>query len=266
MTKQKIVITLIAVVTILFIITRAQTSNAPKLDIDRDDTQITVTNLSLGSEGAKTYLSNRNCKEGFKTSIFYGPVEGFVETLSEGAKLLSSMVVIETPDTETADNKDRVQLYNASNVSFSRPRCIEEEERLDDPIRLEQGRTTILGESLVLEPDDNVGDMRGPITLERAAEGESPSLSAQSDELQFDFDTDLSTLSGNVTITSEDRVSTADVLEYDEANGVAIMRGNPARSTQGDDFVEGSVIRYFLNNNDVMVVGGINGEIEVDLD
>ncbi len=266
MNKQKIVITLVLVMTILLLASQAQTNNAPKLDINRNDTQLTVSNLSLGSDGAKTYLSNRNCKEGFVSNIFYGPAEGFVETLSRDAKLISSVVIIETPDNEDSENEERVELYNAQNLTFSRPRCIEEEERLDDPIRLEQGRTTILGESLILEPDNNVGDMKGPITLERAAEGESPSLSANSDELQFDFDTDLSTLSGNVTVTSEDRVSTADVLEYDEANGVAIMRGNPARSTQGEDFVEGTVIKYFLNNNDVMVIGGINGEIEVELD
>ena len=240
----------------------------PSLDINRDDTRITVTNFAPGSQGARSVPRNPNCREGFNTAVFYGPVEGFVETISQDAKLLSSVVIIETPNPQEGEDnseQDRVELFNA-NLTFGRPPCIETREDLDEPIRLEQGRTTIFGSSLILEPEENIGDMTGPIELNRAAQGDSPALSADADEMAFNFDTEISVLKGNITVTSEDRVSNADELEFDEANGVAIMRGNPARSTQGSDFVEGNVIKYFLNNNDVVVIGGISGEINVDLE
>lgn len=238
------------------------------LDINRDDTKITITNNAPSSDGARSIFKLTQCKDGFTSTIFYGPVEGFVETLTQEARLISSVVVVEAP-TDNADEEnteqDRVELYNA-NLTFGRPPCIDTEETSEDPIRLEQGRSVIFGERLVLEPEENVGDMSGPVKLEREAEGESPALSADADSLKFNFDTEISTFQGNITVTSEDRVSKADELEFDEVNGIAIMKGSPATSTQGNDSVQGEVIKYFLNNNDVVVIGGISGEIEVELD
>lgn len=231
--------------------------------VPRDDNQITIRNLDESID-AKTYLNNKNCKEGIQTSIFYGPKAGFVNTLSEDAKLTSSVVIIETPEGE-GEERERVELFNAD-LTFNRPRCPEEITRKpEEKVRLEQGRTTVTGESFVLEPEEDIGSMRGPVTLERVAEGDSPSLSAKSDELNYDFDSETSVLRGNVEVTSEDRISQAEELEYDEENSVAIMTGSPATSQDAEGTVQGEMIVYYLDSNDVVVKGDISAEIEIDL-
>lgn len=240
--------------------------NNPTVSIKRDNTNIVITNLAPRSEGARTLPRNPNCKEGFDTGIFYGPVEGFVETLSQEAKLISTVVITEKPSgSNDSEEAERVELFNAD-VTFNRPGCPEEITRNPDTnITLEQGRTTVTGKSMVLEPKENVGNMKGPVLLNRASAGDSPALEASSEELDFDFDTDTSVLKGNVTVSSEDRSSQADELEYDEANAIAIMRGSPAISTDSEGSVQGDIIIYYLDTNDVVVKGSLAGEINVDL-
>lgn len=241
----------------------AQSSNLPTVSIKRDDTDIVITNRDPSAE-ARSPLRNPNCKEGFRQSIFYGPNPGFVETITEETKLTSAIVIVESPDTENNDNSDTLELFGGS-LSFNRPRCPENIIRSTEAsVSLEQGRTTATGVRFFLDQGTNIGTMDGPVTLERAAEGDSPGLSADANMLEFNVDTDISILSGNVTITSEDRVSSADELEYDEKNGIAVMRGNPAKSSKGTDFVQGNLIKYYLNTNDVVVIGNIEGEIEFD--
>jgi lipopolysaccharide export system protein LptA len=244
-------------------------STLPTVSIKRDDTNIIITNRDPSID-AVSRLGNKNCIEEKRLSVFYGPNSGFVETITNEAKLTSSIVFIEEPNSDEKDeDKKTLEMFGGS-LEFAdrraeKPLCPETIERSTEAtVTLEQGRTTVKGVKFFLDEGTNIGTMDGPIDLQRQADGDSPSLNAKADKLDFNVDTDLSTLSGNVTVTSEDRVSTADELEFDEKNGIAIMKGSPARSTQGNDFVEGEVIKYFLNNNDVVVIGGIAGEIEVD--
>ena len=239
--------------------------NIPTITIDRDDALIVIRNLTPNSDGGRTLPNLQRCNEEFNLGIYYGPAGDNVETTTDDTKIISQVVVTETPKNEESGQQTRLEFYNET-LTFGRPPCIESSEVVNENIRIEQGRSIILGSRLFLEADAEIGDMEGPISLERAAEGDSPALNAESDALQFNFDTEISTFSGNVKVTSEDRVSTADEFEFDEANGIALMRGSPARSTQGSDFVQGEVIKYFLNNNDVVVVGGISGEFDVNLD
>jgi lipopolysaccharide export system protein LptA len=72
-------------------------------------------------------------------------------------------------------------------------------------------------------------------------------------------------------VTSEDRVSEATSLEYNEERGIAILRGDPeknlpAKSTKGNDVTQGDVIIYYLDTNDVLVEGNVQADIEVDLE
>ncbi|MCA9839973.1 MAG: hypothetical protein KC422_23895 [Trueperaceae bacterium] len=241
----------------------AQTSNLPTVSIKRDDTDIVITNRDPSAE-ARSPLRNPNCKEGIRMSIFYGPNPEFVETITEETTLTSAIVIVESPDETSESNKDTLELFGGT-LSFNRPRCPETIERSEEAsVTLEQGRTTAKGVRFFLDQGTNIGTMDGPVNLVRAAEGDSPGLTADADSLEFDVDTDISTLSGNVTVNSEDRISTAEELEYDEKNGVAIMKGNPAKSTKGTDFVQGNLIKYYLNTNDVVVIGKISGEIEID--
>ena len=72
-------------------------------------------------------------------------------------------------------------------------------------------------------------------------------------------------LRGSVVVTSEDRISEAEELEYDEENSIAIMTGSPAISRDAEGFVQGETIIYYLDSNDVVVKGDIAAEIEIDL-
>jgi lipopolysaccharide export system protein LptA len=72
-------------------------------------------------------------------------------------------------------------------------------------------------------------------------------------------------------VTSEGRVSVATTLEYNEEEGIAILRGDrdkniPAKSTKGSDVLQGYTIIYYLDTNDVVVQGDVQGDIEVDLE
>jgi lipopolysaccharide export system protein LptA len=142
--------------------------------------------------------------------------------------------------------------------------CPEEIKTSDTPITLKEGRTTITGLNFLYNNANGIGTMKGPITLDRVAEGDSPALKASSDALETNVDEDKTFLTGNVRVESEDRISEAERLEYDEENSIAILTGNPAKSTKGEDVLTGTTIIYFLDSNDV-VVENVEGEINVDL-
>ena len=167
--------------------------------------------------------------------------------------------------TTAAGEDQTLELYDGT-VTLDRPGCIDTEQRTQRPsVTLVQGRTTVKGTRFFLDQGSDTGTMDGPIELVRAAAGDSPSLTATADSMQFDTQTRHATLLGNVKVTSQDRVTTADSLELDEAAGVALLAGSPAKSTKGKDVLEGSRLRYYLNNNDVVVLGKVHGDLEVNI-
>ena len=68
-----------------------------------------------------------------------------------------------------------------------------------------------------------------------------------------------------MTIESDGRTSKADEMDYDDANSIAVLRGNPATSEKDGELFQGKVITYFLDSNDVQVEGDIQGELELDI-
>jgi lipopolysaccharide export system protein LptA len=170
-----------------------------------------------------------------------------------------------SPSKPAPGEEQTLELYDGT-VTINRPGCIESEQRSKQPsVTLVQGRTTVKGTRFFLDQGADTGTMDGPIQLERAARGDSPALSASADRMLFDTQSRLTTLLGNVRVTSEDRVTTADSLTLDEAAGVAVLAGKPARSTKGKNVLEGDRLRYYLNNNDVVVLGGVKGDLEVTI-
>lgn len=232
--------------------------------IERDDTSIRITNFGRAAEGARSILNNPNCTEEARTDILYAPDE-FVETLTEDSRLTSTVAVIVREEAaEGEEQTETLELYG-STIEFNRPGCIETEERDEGQVvRLEQGRTTVLGSHFFLDQGTDIGVMQGPVSLERVAEGDSPALSATSDSLEANLETDTQILRDNVRIESDGRVSEADSVDFDEENSIAILRGNPATSRKDDELFEGNEITYFLDSNDVRVVGNIRGELEID--
>lgn len=234
----------------------------------RDDTELLISNHALAADGARSIGNNLNCEEGQRLTIVYGPTPGHVETLVEDARLTSSLAVIRTPrDAEEGEGAETLELTDAV-VTFSRPGCIEESVPSDDPtVVLVQGRTTVEGTRFFLDRDADVGVMDGPISLTRVGETDADeALTATSNSMSFAVGEQRATLEGGVQVTSQERSTTGDTLELDEEAGTAILTGSPARSVKGTDVLQGNRLLYYLDSDDVVVIGNVTGEIEIELE
>lgn len=248
----------------------AQTES--QVTLTRKDTDIVVTLKARYADGARFIGNNPNCRTGMRQTLLYGPDPGYVDTrVGSDTQLRSNVAIVLAPDSPGSDaasspgDQQTLELYDGT-VTLSRPGCIDSEQRATDAsVTLVQGRTTVKGTHFFLDQGTDTGTMDGPITLARAAEGDSPALNATADSMKFDTQTRHATLLGNVRVTSQDRVTTADSLELDEAAGIALMTGSPARSVKGQDVLQGTRLRYYLNTNDVVVLGDVHGELDVTL-
>jgi lipopolysaccharide export system protein LptA len=263
--------------------------NLPTLTLRRKDRDIVVRQTAPGNQGGKTFLAVDKCDDDradWISSTFFAPEPFLVETQVNEATLTSRIAAsIQPPNVrneagdviERGGDKAILELYGGT-LEFIEERgdekrgCpinVERSEEVD--VTLKEGRTTITGVNFIYENDKGIGNMKGPITLDRVAEGDSPALNATSDTMEVNVDDDKTLLEGTVKVTSEDRVSEATTLEYDEEDGIAILRGDrdkniPAKSTKGSDVLQGYTIVYYLDTNDVVVQGDVQGDIEVDLE
>ena len=237
---------------------------AKRLTIDRDSATIVITQEAESATGARFILQNPNCAEDAFTSIFYAPPPGVNRTVIDGDTVLTSrLAVVREPREEGDADEQTLELLDAD-VTFNRPGCIEATQPVEDPsVLLEQGRTTIRGTRFFLDEETDLATMDGPVRVDRSAEDDSPALSATAASLELDIETEVTTLVGDVEIRSEDRVSQAERMELREDEGLAILTGSPARTQQGEDVVEGSVLTYYLDTNDVIVEGSVRGTIQV---
>ncbi|MGL4611631.1 MAG: LptA/OstA family protein [Trueperaceae bacterium] len=263
--------------------------NLPTLTIKRKEREIIVAQKAPNNRGGRVKLNADKCDDKNPELIvttFYGPAPYFVETRVNEAVITSNIASSRQPENkedaegnviERGNDEAILELYGGT-VEFIEERG---NERRNCPINvkrtetadvtLKEGRTTINGVNFTYDNSKGLANMKGPITLDRVAEGESPALNATADNLENNVDDDKTFLTGNVKVTSEDRVSEATSLEYDEENGLAILRGDaekdiPAKSTKDGDVLQGDIIIYYLDSNDVVVEGGLQGEIEVDLE
>lgn len=257
--------------------TWALAQNLPTVTVERSDRTIVIAQRTAGVDGARTVLANRNCEDGVLTNVFYGPVAGWVETLFDETRLVSQIARVRVPQAQSAgraeedapgddttEEQETIELWGGA-LTFDRPGCIEESR--DEgvrPVELHQGRTLILGSRFFLDRGTDIAELDGPVSLERGAEDGS-SLQVTADRSTFDVSTERATLSGNVVVTSQERVTTADELVLDEEAGVALLRGDPAVSRRGDDVVSGRLLRYDLETDDVVVSGNVSASFEVDL-
>lgn len=256
-----------ACITTLLLVQNVRAQSATTFSLQRDDTELVISNLALASAGARTIGNNRNCEEGHRLTIVYGPAPGRVETHVEDAVLTSTLAVIRAPvEAEEGQGEETLELTDAS-VTFNRPGCIDESEPAATPrVSLVQGRTEVIGSRFFLDRNVDEGVMDGPIALERAgSEGGEP-LTATAESMSFAVGEQRATLVGNVQVTSEERVTSGDSLELDEEAGTAVLVGNPARSVKGSDVLEGNRLLYYLDSDDVVVIGNVTGELEIDLD
>lgn len=201
-------------------------------------------------------------------SVLYGPPNEVGMVIDGETTLRSSMVIIREPEEEQEEaDQQTIEMADGRAAFTDRPPCLASFEEAEEPlVRLEQGRTTILASHFFLDREVDVAQLEGPVELERAPEGDSEPLSATAQSMTYDLETELSTLVGDVRVESGDRVSEAETLELDEEAGLATLTGNPARSVQGEDEIEGNTLLYYLDSNDVVVVGGVKGTLEIELD
>ncbi len=250
------------------------TGTLPCLELNRDDQIVTVQQTALDSEGglfsSRTFDEAAPCSEAGRTlTVFYAPAPKLIETRIDDTLITSNAVLRDQP--EGVQDEATLDIFGGTLELNPDTRCPENVARSDDAdVTLTEGRSTVQGAHLLYDNASGDGEMSGSetsqVTLERAAEGDSPALNASADTLSFNSDEDERTFTGNVVITSEDRVSEADTLVYNDAAGVAVLQGNPASSREGDEFVQGSIITYYLDSNDVVVSGGVAGEFTLELE
>lgn len=243
---------------------------ATTFTLKRDDTELVITNRALASEGARTIGNNRNCEEGMRFTVVYGPAPGLVETQVGDSLLTSHLAIIRTPEgAAEGEGQETLELQDAA-VTFDRPGCPQEITPAEAPaVRLVQGRTTVTGTRFFLDRDEDVGTFDGPVHLVRAAQdgaSQGGEIVADAESMRFAVGEQRATLSGNVRVTSDERTTTGDTLDLDEEAGTALLTGAPARSTKGTDVIEGNRLLYYLDSDDVVVLGNVKGELEVELD
>lgn len=248
----------------------SQNPNPTILTIEREDATIVITNRGFSTQGARNILGRSGCEEGTSMSVLYGPPNE-VEMVVDGETIIrSSMVIIREPEgQQEAEPVDQqtVEMVDGQATFTDRPACLASFEVVEEQlVRLEQGRTTISATRFFLDREVDVAQLDGPIDLERSPEGDSELLKATAESMTYDLATDLSTLTGTVRVISGDRVSEAETLELDEEAGLATLTGSPARSVEGEDEIRGSILLYYLDSNDVVVVGGVKGTLEFELD
>ena len=251
---------------LLFLLGSLALAQTPdQLRVDREETTMVLTNRALSENGKRTYI--RLPCSGTRTTVFFGPPNDVEMVIDGETTLRSSVAIIRRPEGEQEEGQETIEMLDGRVVFADRPPCPEEFIPAEDPtVVLEQGRTTISATRFFLDREVDVAQLDGPIDLLRAPEGESEALSATAEAMTYDLESDLSTLTGNVRVEAGDRVSEAQTLELDEEAGVAVLTGTPARSVQGEDEIEGHTLLYYLDSNDVVVVGGVKGTLEVDLD
>jgi lipopolysaccharide export system protein LptA len=249
------------------------------MTINRKDRTILVSLFAPSEEGGEFRLNVPECEKDIRLNTIYAPKPYIVETKVNEAIITSQIALSRRPPNveneageiiERGTDKQTLELVGGTlkvNEETLCPEDIQKSTQAD--VTLKEGRTTVKGVTFRYLNETGIGTMKGPITLDRVAEGDSPALNATSESLETNVDEDKTYLTGNVKVTSEERVSEAATLEYNEEAGLAILRGNeetPAKSTKGSDVLQGDVIIYYLDTNDVVVQGSLQGDIEVDLE
>jgi lipopolysaccharide export system protein LptA len=241
-----------------------QEATTTTVTVERGERTLLVEQRALAADGARSILGNERCEPGARVTLFYGPPPGYVQTTVDETTLTSTIAIVRVPI--EGDGDETLELFGGR-ATISRAGCLEEVDDADaERVVLAQGRTVVRGTRFFLDQDTDVAEMTGPVELERRNADGGVALEATARELSFDIASERSTLAGDVVVRSDERVSTADRLELDEAAGLAFLTGAPAVSRRGEDEVRGETLRYDLETDDVVVTGSVRGTFTVDLD
>lgn len=244
-------------------------ANLPSFELRRGERPITVQQTASDAEGGFSITrAGPTCRTDENLSFYYAPSPKQIDTTVDNTRIRSSIVFRTQPKEGGSEAQDRAVLdfFGGSLGLNDETLCPQNLERdAQQQVVVTEGRTTVRGRSLRYENSNGLGEMTGPVNLTRHAAEDSPPLTGSAAFLVLDTDTDLQTFRGGVEIESDGRTSEADSFVLDEEAGVAVMRGNPARSRDEEGEVAGSVIEYDLDTNDVVVTEGVEGNFTLDL-
>ena len=253
------------VVTVMSLAAAQEQDTRSQITIDRNDKVIRVIQNSEGADGGEFLASNPGCDENADVGVVYAPAPGFVETLVNNTRITSTIALLTNPkDTE---GEETLELFDGSLELDPDTLCPANIVRGEEKVTVTEGRTTTTGQTFLYNNANGIGEMAGPVDLQRAEEGASPALDARSSNLAFDVDNDLTTLQGNVVVESEGRTSRSERLDLNEEAGFAVLTGTPATSRTEEGEVRGELIEYDLNSNDVVVrgSGSVQASFNIDL-
>ena len=235
--------------------------------LNRPDRVIEVQQHAPQAEGGQFRTNVPICEEGLSMSTVFAPSPWAVVTQVADTRIVSAVVLARRPPADQGGADRETLTMFGGRLSVDEGFCpVDMEPSGAEDVYLLQGRTVISGTELLYENETGLAHLSGPVRLLRSAVDESPEIRAAAEAMTFDVDTELSTLEGGVRVSSGTRLSEADTLVLDEANGLATLHGSPARSREGSDEVTGSTLLYYLDTDDVVVIGSASGSISIDLD
>lgn len=234
--------------------------------LTRIDRVIEVQQFAPQAEGGQFRTNVPECEADLRLSTIFAPSPYAVVTRIAETSIVSQVVLARRPPREEGgEDRQTLEMFGGT-LEVSDSFCPRNVQRSEQPdVFIVQGRTTVSGTELLYDNASGLANLSGPVDLQRSGQdGQSP-ITATSERLVFNVDTDMSTLEGTVEVISDKRTSHSDTLELNEADGVAVLHGSPARSTEGSNVLEGSTLLYYLDSDDVVVVGGVTGTLEIDL-
>jgi len=128
-----------------------------------------------------------------------------------------------------------------------------------DAVSVIQGRSHASGRRLDYDNDSGDALLRGPVSISR--DGDRP-LSGSADSLTYNVDAETITLRGRVVFEQNNRTTTADTAVLIEKAGYAYLYGEPVVSKGADGEIRGNLVRYDLDDGELLVVEGVKATFE----
>lgn len=236
--------------------------SSPRVTVVRDDKTITATKYGPDDKGLAIICPPKDDDPDQLTQTVYYDVAPYFVHITVDKNLIKAPIAFVSAQ-DGGDGK--IEAYaGTATESKDEKTCLPDLKPDPKPgtVLVEQGKTKLTGSRLEYDRTTGIAEVAGPIVFERPQQNDA--LKGTSDSIRIFVDAEKTVLEGNVTLTSKCRVSKADRVEYDDTKNRAILFGQPAVSKQSDGKgqIQGSVISYNLETNDVIVTetyGGVSG-------
>ena len=120
-----------------------------QLTIDRNDSEIRVIQNGISAQGAEFIPSNSNCEEGNSLGVVYAPPPGFVETLVNDTRIVSTVAFLRRPD--DTEDEETLELFDGSLDLDPATLCPTNVQRTEETITVTEGAYHDDGQSVLLQ-------------------------------------------------------------------------------------------------------------------